>query len=320
MLLRHGFDIIMRLRAIHTTHYVYPSPVRQSHNELRLMPLSDDDQACLDFRLTVAPSAPTFAYDLPTGRVHHFNHHTPHDELTIVAESLTVTHRHNPFDGLQLLENDRKFYRQERVRQDYAEYLMPTHRVPLIPEADRIAGVALKQTGGSTASFLIGLTRVLYRVCQYRPGATHVNTTLSQFLENNAGVCQDFAHLMLAVCRRQGIPARYVSGYLYNGEKSEPDSDADMQNHARTLIGGDAMHAWVECLLPDGRWRGFDPTNNLLTNASYIKVHYGRDYGDVPPVRGLYRGAAATVLSVGVRVVKDTLETHAEPYRGEYKR
>jgi transglutaminase-like putative cysteine protease len=310
----------MRLRIEHTTHYEYPSPVRDSHNELRLMPITDDDQACLDFRVGLEPSAPVFAYDLPTGRVHHFNHRAPHDSLTIRAESFVVTHRHNPFDGLQLLNDDRRFYAHPRIRQMYAEYLMPTARVPLIPEADRIASVALKQTSGSAASFLIGLTRVLYRVCQFKPGATNVNTTLVQFLENNAGVCQDFVHLMLSVCRRQGIPSRYVSGYLYTGEKSEPEADADMQQHTRTLLGGDAMHAWVECLLPDERWHGFDPTNNLLTNDYYVKVHYGRDYGDVAPIRGLYRGPSANVMNVGVRVIKDTIEPNPEPTRGEWKR
>ncbi len=313
----------MRLRVFHTTRYTYPSPATESHNELRLMPLSDADQTCLDFRLNTTPPARVFAYDLPTGRVHHFSVRPPHSELVIQAESLVVTYRQDPFATLQLVSDDSEFYTRDGVRQRYAEYLMPTERVPLHPETDRIAVVARRQTNVGTASFLISLTRLLHRVFTYAPGATNVNTTLLQVLEHKQGVCQDFAHLMLAICRRQGIPARYVSGYLYTGETDAParEERADGADHVaggrgreeaprltekvKPWVSGDAMHAWVECLLPDERWHGFDPTNNLLTNDSYIKVHYGRDYGDVPPVRGVYRGPFAHTLHVAVRVVQE---------------
>lgn len=322
----------MRLRVIHTTRYVYPTPAAESHNEVRLMPLSDEDQTCLDFRLQTIPPARIFAYDLPSGRVHHFDLRAPHSELTVNAESLVVTHRHDPFAHLQLTHDDSEFYTREGVHQRHAEYLVPTTRVQLHPETDRIAAVARRQAGVGTASFLIAVTRLLYRVVSYTPGATNVNTPIQEVLEHKSGVCQDFAHLMLAVCRRQGIPARYVSGYLYTGELAagslarigaavgtestveegaapepgeavsvEEDSDPSPEG----FVGGDAMHAWVECLLPDERWHGFDPTNNLLTNDHYIKVHYGRDYGDVPPLRGVYRGPFAHTLEVSVRVVKE---------------
>lgn len=295
----------MRLRVIHTTQYSYLSPARESHNELRLMPLSDDDQTCLDFRLGVVPPARVFAYDLPSGRVHHFNTRASHDALTISAESLVVTHRTDPFSYLQLTTDDQEFYTREGVRQRYAEYLSSTARVPLAADTDRIAVIARRQSSGSTASFLIGLTRALYRVITYAPGATHVNTPLTQVLENQQGVCQDFAHLMLAVCRRQGIPARYISGYLYTGHKEENTGEQPSAQVPGTLISGDAMHAWVECLLPNDTWCGFDPTNNLLTNDHYVKVHHGRDYGDVTPIRGVYHGPPARALEVAVRVVRE---------------
>jgi transglutaminase-like putative cysteine protease len=313
----------VRLRVFHTTRYSYPTPVAATHNEVRLMPLSDEDQICLDFRLSTSPPAHLFAYDLASGRVHHFDLQMPHSELTIHAESLVVTHRHDPFAGLPLTGEDDEFYTREAVRQNYAEYLAPTFRVQLHPETDRIASVARRQGSVGTASFLIALTRLLNRVLAYIPGSTNVNSTIQQVLEQKQGVCQDFAHLMLAICRRQGIPARYVSGYLYTGERpltpagsqsTVADSEAGESAASETsppegsggLVSGDAMHAWIECLLPDNRWYGFDPTNNLLTNDAYIKVHYGRDYGDVPPVRGVYRGPFAHTLEVSVRVVADT--------------
>ena len=283
------------------------------------MPLSDEDQTCLDFRLVVDPVVPVFAYDLPTGRVHHFNVRARHDTLTVTAESLVVTRRYNPFAGLQMVSDDGEFYKRPKTRQMYAEYLTATDRVPLHPETDRIAAVARRQMGAGTASFLISLTRLLNRVLTYAPGATDVNTPLHRVLEQRKGVCQDFAHLMLAVCRRQGIPARYISGYLYTGKRPEEsvsegsvspeDSLAgeglrlEEETIARGgLVSGDATHAWVECLMPDGKWHGFDPTNSLVTNDYYVKVHYGRDYGDVPPLRGVYRGPAARTLEVSVSV------------------
>ena len=275
------------------------------------MPLSDDDQTCLDFRLTVAPPARVHAYDLPTGRVHYFDTRVPHSELSIRAESLVVTHRQNPFLFLPAANENGEFYRRESVRQDYAEYLTATERVQLYPETDRIAAISRKQASGAgVVPFLMALTRQLYRVLSYAPGSTNVNTPILDVLENRAGVCQDFAHLMLAICRRQSIPARYVSGYLYTGEdrRTHPQSGGgggseDGVPHG--LVSGNAMHAWVECLLPDNRWHGFDPTNNLLTNDYYVKVHTGRDYGDVPPVRGVYRGPFAHTLEVDVRVTSD---------------
>lgn len=311
----------MRLRVLHTTRYVYPEPATDSHNEVRVMPLSDSDQTCLDFRLTTTPPSRPSAYDLPSGRVHSFNIRQPHSELAIVAEALVVTHRHNPFASLQLIRDDSEFYTRDSVKQGYSEYLLPTRRVPLDPETDRIATVARKQAGVGTASFLIALTRLLHRVFTYSPGATDVNTSIRQVLENKQGVCQDFAHLMLSVCRRQGIPARYISGYLYTGDRPEEDTedpegenireeddDLDGKHHpAISFVGGGATHAWVECLMPDGQWRGFDPTNNMVTNDYYIKIHYGRDYGDVPPVRGVYRGPATHQLNVSVRVFPATV-------------
>jgi len=306
------------------------------------MPLSDADQTCLDFRLTISPTARVFAYDLPVGRVHHFNVRERHLELKISAESLVVTQSSNPFAQLQLVTDDTDFYARPDVRQKYYEYLQPTRRVPFASETDRIATVARKQAGIGTASMLIALTRLLHRAFSYSPGSTTVNTSLQQVLENKQGVCQDFAHLMLSVCRKQGIPARYVSGYLYTGEQepssasetntgrraddqhsggsSEGSSPNGMNNgmssavasatssredEAKGLVSGNAMHAWVECLMPDERWSGFDPTNNMVTNDFYVKVHHGRDYGDVLPVRGLYRGPFAHTLDVSVHVLRE---------------
>lgn len=311
----------MRLRVSHTTRYVYPVPALESYNEARLMPMSDDDQTCLEYRLTTTPSSHVYSYALPTGMVHHFALRPPHRELNIVSESLVSMHSVDPLAGFQFVEEDAHFYDSDATRERYCEYLLPTQRVQLHEETDRIARVARKQDGVGTASFLVTLTRVLHRVLTFKPGVTNVDSTILHVLEHGSGVCQDFTHLMLAICRRQGIPARYVSGYLYTSldRADAPRSGEATQNQGGSsrfenkdsdysdeeLLGGDAMHAWAECLMPDGTWKGFDPTNNLLTDYHYIKVHYGRDYGDVVPLKGIYRGPVARSLDVRVNVYQE---------------
>lgn len=235
------------------------------------MPVSDNNQTCRSFELDVEPKARIFSYELPTGTVHHFNIRAPHNALTIRAYSEVTTHVQDPFIGLQMHEDDSAFYAREGVRQRFYDYLSPTRLVPLTPETDRIAQLARRQAGGpATATFLIALIRLLHRVLEYAPGSTQIDTPIQQVLKQKRGVCQDFTHLMLAICRRQRIPSRYVSGYIYTGHGTKERGWSEEKH----LIGGDAMHAWVECLLPDGAWHGFDPTNNLVVNGHYIKVHH----------------------------------------------
>lgn len=310
----------MRLRVFHTIRYRYPTPASASYHEVRLMPCSDTDQTCLDFRLTTAPPAPIFAYDLPTGRVHHFSLRSPHSELTLTAEALVVTHHQDPFASLQRDGDDSEFYARENVRQRYAEYLAGTERVPMTPDVDRIAAIARREVGVGTASFLILLTRLLHRAFTYALAPSPERPPAEALREHGRNLRRDFLHLMLAVCRRQGIPARYVSGYFYPDGRRTPaastehvhraEAHLETEERAQTLpLSGDAMHAWIECLLPDERWHGFDPIQNLLVNDTYIKTHFGRDYADVMPVRGIYRGPRAAT-EVSVRILT---ETQTEP-------
>lgn len=282
----------MIYRLSHTTEYRYPAPVRNSHNELRLQPLTDRWQTCHAFQLVIAPAARVFAYALPEGGVHHFSHRLPHDFLRITAESEVETRLTNPFALLDFVSEDHGFYQQVAVANDYCEYLLPSERIPsdryILRECEQIAASARWEAAGpSSAAFLLALIQLLHREFRYEPGSTHVHTSISEVFIYRRGVCQDFAQVMLAVCRSVGIPARYVSGYLFTGNG---------------LISNDATHAWVECLLPDGQWHGFDPTNNMVVNDAYIRVHTGRDYSDVAPVRGLYQGPPACGLSVAVQV------------------
>lgn len=313
----------MKIQIEHTTRYTYSQPITDNHNEARMMPLTDELQTCADFWLTTDPVAHIFFYNLPGGRVHHFNIRAPHNELTVSTTATVLTNHVDPFANLQFTDEDAGYYESDIVREDNWEYLMPTERVPLDSKIDTITEAARRVADGpSTAAFLIALNRVIHRVLEYVPGVTNVDSSIEHVLQDHRGVCQDFTHIMLAVCRRRGIPARYVSGYLYTaaGEQGDDlfngntralvdlglttDAPPPQRPHA-SLVDGGAMHAWVECLLPDGVWCGFDPTNNLLTTDAYVRVHLGRDYGDVPPLRGVFVGPQAAVMDVSVKVTAE---------------
>ena len=289
------------------------------------MPLTDTDQTVHSFRLVTRPASRVFCYSLPTGTVHHFQLRPSHQSLDVLSESEVTTKRQDPIGRLIDCLDDNGFYQLDGVRSRYYEYLQPTSRVQLPEETDPITRAAQSSahSPNSSTAFLLSLNKTLHQMITYRTGVTDVNTNALQILEKREGVCQDYAHLMIAICRRNGIPARYVSGYLYTGKDRDavdaernssggkiaiPDvntgEDRFGTSPVEPLMGADAMHAWVECLLPDGNWHGFDPTNNLLTNQHYVKVHYGRDYADTVPIRGIFFGLMPAPPFVGVSVVQ----------------
>lgn len=278
----------MILKATHRTVYTYSMPSIESHNEVRLMPISDNTQSCLKFELKVRPECKVFSYNEPGGTVNYFGVRSSHPSLEIVAEAVVETRIENPFAGLNLMLPDWEDY-AATVAQDQAEYLSESPYVILNDEVAEIAQRVRRESNGSVADFLLRLARWIKQELTYDPDATHVHTKLGEVLTIRAGVCQDFAHLMIACCRSQGIPARYVSGYLFVGG-------------ADGMRGEQATHAWLECLMPTGNWVGVDPTNDLLVNDRYVAVHTGRDYTDVTPTRGVYVGTPATSLVVSVSV------------------
>lgn len=293
----------MQLHVVHTTRHRYRGLARESQNEVRLRPLDDADQSCWSFSLTTSPSAPVREFDLPDGKVHAFGVHGPHAELTVVADAMINTHLDDPFIRMNLAVDDFASYDRRTLAENH-EWLIPTARVPFDhpsvgSELDALADAARARADGPTvAHFLVALMHHIHQVFAYVPGATDVATPLAEVLAARHGVCQDTTHVLLAVCRRIGIPARYVSGYLFTGHG---------------LTSGDRMHAWTECLLPDAYgngwiWRGFDPTNDLVAGKSYIKVHRGRDYADIVPVKGVYSGAPTEELEVDVRVTEAVFE------------
>lgn len=279
----------MILRATHRTRYRYATPSVGSHNEVRLRPLSDAYQTCRHFQLDVTPRTAIYSYEELGGTVHHFNINGPHLELEISATCEVETKLHNPFHDVNLIHDDWAFYESGAARKRYAEYLTPSTYVSLAPQAAELASTVRGSSTGAVAQFLLDLSHHIYENFTYDPDVTHVHSTIEEVLGLRAGVCQDFAHLMIGCCRCIGIPARYVSGYLYSEKGSG-------------VRGYEAMHAWLECAMPDGGWLAIDPTNNLLANDLYVRVHVGCDYSEVSPTRGLYIGTPAKSLDVTLQI------------------
>lgn len=264
----------MRLQIHHITAYSYPQPVANSVNEVWLRPLSDRRQTCQSFSLTTSPPSNPRPYtDYFGNTVYHFDVQQRHDRLEIVAEAEVET---TDGDGSAALAADRSPYGplDGAAHDRWLDFLDPT---PLTAAGAAVSGLAdeLRHAETTVAGVLQTLSDRVHAALAYRSGATGVETTAEQALEIGAGVCQDYTHLFLGVCHALAIPARYVSGYLCTG------------------VGEDqaqASHAWPEALLPLGGWIGFDPTNGRLADGRYVRVAIGRDYSDVPPVRGAYSG------------------------------
>jgi transglutaminase-like putative cysteine protease len=163
-----------------------------------------------------------------------------------------------------------------------------------VPELDELITTAEQASDGSVSGFVKAAASLIHEKFKYVKGATHVNSSIQDSLAVKAGVCQDFAHLLLGVVRKRGLPARYVSGYLVPESAAAPD--AKLQE----VIGGSASHAWAEVYLPGSGWVGLDPTLGLPLGLQHVRIAYGRDYGDVAPVRGVYKGHAGQRLSVDV--------------------
>ena len=270
----------MRLEICHTTEYRYSEDAWDSHNEVNLYPTANERQHVRGFHLDVQPHATITTHpDYFGSLVHHVHVHERHRHLLIQAQSMVDTFPivpppPTPFEAL------------DELRQDVIEFLVPSPRVPhgLWPT---LFGVTPPEANTDLAAFLKELTAKLNQEFTYKPGATNVRTTLEQFAQSRAGVCQDFTHAMLGICRVVGIPARYVSGYLYSGGE---------------MLGADATHAWLEALIPGQGWVGYDPTNNCLAGEKHVKIGHGRDYGDVSPVRGTFYGGGRQALEVSVHV------------------
>jgi transglutaminase-like putative cysteine protease len=276
----------------HLTKFLYPDQVSESLMETRMHPRSDNNQRCLSFSLSVSPRCRVFSYrDHLGNNVHHFDIPGEHSQLVMVAEALV---EQQPLPEIPHLLRPGAWGELDSLvgLGDFSEMLLPSEFAKPSPALLELAKLLDVRRRDDPLVLLRQLNASLYHWFDYDSRSTHVNSPIDEALASRKGVCQDFAHTMIALVRHVGIPCRYVSGYLYHGEENTDRSTSD------------ATHAWIEAFLPQVGWVGFDPTNNLLAHNRYIRTALGRDYADVPPTRGIYRGSKESELYVAVKVSK----------------
>lgn len=264
----------MRLEITHTTRYDYSAPVREAHMELRLRPLDGYGQRVEEHRLDVRPDVRLGSYVDGFGNVvHYFDRLPAHESLEIRSVSVveTGTDTAHPLEALPPL--DLILFAPPVV--DCAGGRRLARRIRLPEGAD----------AEETDLGMSALARLITREFEYRPQSTNVQTAVDEVISLRTGVCQDFAHLFIAIARTLGVPARYVSGYVHDSEE--------------TMVEG-ASHAWAEAYLPERGWTPYDSTHPHTPPAHYVRVAVGRNYRDAAPTRGVFLGSATSALEARV--------------------
>jgi transglutaminase-like putative cysteine protease len=285
----------------HVTRFTYETPITESVMEARMEPRSEGTQRCMHFSLTTTPASRVTRHRDHEGNiVHHFDIPGRHSQLIVTADALVdctpvpdvpLWLDRDSWDRLDAMTaagecwdvlNPSTFARPTECLNQFAQ------EIELVRGPDPL-GTLRRLMGEMSARF------------DYSPHSTRVDSPIDDALQARHGVCQDFAHIFIALARQLGVPCRYVSGYLLRGGSSDRSAD-------------EATHAWAEAFLPDIGWTGFDPTNNLVVGDRHIRVAIGRDYADVPPTRGIYKGVSAvkSELAVAVRVGPATRATSGE--------
>ncbi|WP_199584714.1 transglutaminase family protein [Blastococcus sp. TF02A-30] len=275
-----------RLQVVHRTRFSYSGPVRSSYNEARLTPESSTRQTTLRSRVEIEPAASAYAYrDYWGSTVTAFDLHTPHAELVVTGTSIVEA-------GPDLLNHDRLGWAalgSREVRDQFGELLAPT----ALTAVDEDVVAAVRDFVGGAHPHEAGplVCRFVRDSMEYLSGSTNVKTNAMQAWRSGKGVCQDISHVTVGLLRALGLPARYVSGYLH------PKPDAAIG----AAVTGES-HAWVEWW--DGGWNGFDPTNSVEIGTRHVTLGRGRDYGDVPPFKGLFSGPSSEGHAVTVEVTR----------------
>lgn len=278
----------MRFTIAHRTRYRYPTPVHESHTIVHLQPRSDVTQYCTRYELSVTPRTRVFSYADRFGNdVQHFAILPEHDLLEVVARSQVVTAR-GP--GTAPAPLPRALVDDDPLLDELYDYLAESRYVKFSASLDALlVEIGAPGRDDDVVAWFAHASGALHDGFAYDKTTTSVQATVEESVRQRSGVCQDFAHVLIALCRRIGIPARYVSGYIHT--RSGDD-----------VLGAEASHAWCEAYLPPYGWVGFDPTNARLIDDDFVKIAVGRDYRDVSPVRGVYKGASQGLLSVNVAV------------------
>ncbi|TVR54103.1 MAG: transglutaminase family protein [Puniceicoccaceae bacterium] len=296
----------MRFSIVHKTSYRYAMPAYESFMEVRLTPLTNRTQRLIQRHLRIEPDTGTARYlDYFGNAVEHFSVIRRHSSLslTAVSEVETFPAEVSPEAVDISLSEARQIFNRRTI--DLFEYLMPSAAIALSRPIRRQAALLL-HPGDQLGEALQRLLAWFRENFTYEAGSTSIDTPVHEVLETRRGVCQDFAHLFIALLRSSGIPARYVCGYI----ETEAERRAS-EGTAPRLVGASESHAWVEVALPGGEWYPLDPTNHCLAGERHVMVACGRDYHDTTPTRGVFKGAVSQRLDVSVK-----MRRKAVPLRG----
>lgn len=284
---------VVRYEIRHVSRYTYTAPATRCAMLLCIEPRNDGEQRLLDFAVRTNPAV-SLSREVDTfGNARHvlsINH--PHETLDIASRSTVeaqLTHDIPDTAGAGAWKEI------HACRDAFAEwdYTHPSPWIPASPALDVFVQRHRIVPSDDPLESLLQLSDLLFRRLSYVPGTTSAESSVDHILQSDRGVCQDYAHAMIAVARSWGIPSRYVSGYLH---------DSGGSGHQ---AADNATHAWVECRLPNLGWIGFDPTNASLATETHVRIATGRDYGDVSPTRGVIQGGGESRLEVDVRIRAD---------------
>jgi transglutaminase-like putative cysteine protease len=265
----------VKLEIVHDTRYRYNGPIAETVMELRLRPMDGNGQRCVEFDIDVSSGIDPGTYRDGYGNtVHYFNLVRPHVRLSVTSRSIVET-------GL-----DQDAVPGEELVQDFLRFRSPVKDVPGVREMASRFPIANPASGEEVERALDQLTLAISGEFAYDRAVTNVYSGVDEVLALRSGVCQDFAHLFIAVARAMGVPARYVSGYIHDPR-------------GKRIMG--ASHAWGEAWVPERGWIGYDATHPVRITEHHVRIAVGRDYGDAAPTRGVYVGSATGTMDVKVR-------------------
>lgn len=273
----------------HVTSFVYEPAIRESVMEVRVQPRNEARQRCLTFSLDISPRANIMTYrDFLGNTVHHFDIPGRHSQFKVTAQALVdVQAVPAPTPGAVGSWADLD---SMVAAGDFSEMSLPSQFAQSTELLRELMEELQLERSGNPLVRMLELNHAIYGTFDYVQNVTSVDSPIDDALRDRKGVCQDLSHIMIAIVRELGVPCRYVSGYLCQRDGA----------HDRSVDG--ATHAWLEAFLPGPGWVSFDPTNDLVGGERHIRVAIGRDYADVPPTRGVYKGDAESELSVAVMV------------------
>lgn len=265
----------MKLEIVHSTRYRYSGPIAETVMELRLRPMDGNGQRCADFRLELSHRIQPRTYKDGFGNtVHYFNLVRPHAGLSVVGRSVVETGLGPDGDA------------GEELVHDFLRFRSPVKDVDGVRRLAEMHAIGESRSPQAIERALDELTLTISREFTYDRSVTNVYSSVDDVLALRAGVCQDFAHLFIAVARAMGVPARYVSGYIH----------VPTEKAATT-----ASHAWAEAWVPGRGWTGFDATRPIRTTEHHVRLAVGRDYTDAAPTRGVYVGSASSSMNIAVK-------------------